>query len=369
MSINPTVLTKSLEPLATPTSSGQPYMISLGEAQPLGTTPDQNGVNFSLFSKHATQVQLLLFEKATDIDPVQVIDMSNRTAYYWHVYVQDLKPGMLYAYRVSGPSDQNALIQDGHRFNPAKVLLDPYARGNVDLLWDATNACDTSDNIHTAMRSVVVDSSNYDWEGDRPLNRPRHETIIYEMHVKGFTQSSTSNCQHPGTFSAVIEKIPYLQQLGITAVELMPVFDFDNKTARRQNPVTGEALHDYWGYNPFGFFAPQSAYCISPDYGTHVQEFRDMVKALHKAGIEVILDVVFNHTGEMDVNGPYISFRGIDNSVYYYLQDQDRRIYRDYTGCGNSVNCNHPLVSRMFLDCLRMTQNLSWSLTGPVWMF
>ncbi|OEU48277.1 MAG: glycogen debranching enzyme, partial [Desulfobacterales bacterium S3730MH5] len=226
----------------------------------------------------------------------------------------------------------------------------PYARGVTKNLWKRVSACVPGDNLATSMRNAVIDTSNYDWECDKPLNRSMSKTIIYEMHVGGFTKSPSSGVQHPGTFSGIIEKIPYLKELGITAVELMPVFEFDDTEIRY---VDGKSLKNYWGYSTMAFFAPHSSYCISPNEGNHVREFRDMVKALHKAGIEVFLDVVFNHTDEGNHQGPIQSFKGIDNSIYYYLVPGDKQYYYDYTGCGNTFNCNHPIGEKFIVDCLK----------------
>jgi isoamylase len=331
------------------------YEIGRGRAHPLGATPHQHGVNFALFSRHATAVELLLFDEHDDPDPVQIIPLdpkTHKTFHFWHCNVHDLKPGMHYAYRVDGPSSAEDLHQNGHRFDKNKVLLDPYTLGNTNTLWHPVNACRPGDNLTSSMRSVVVDVSDYDWEGDQPLHRPMSESIIYEMHVRGFTKSPTSGVKNPGTFAGVIEKIPYLQQLGVTAIELLPVFEFDEKEVQRLSPIDGQPLVNYWGYSTVSFFAPQSWYCVSPEEGQHLNEFRDMVKALHRAGIEVILDVVYNHTNEGNHNGPTISFRGLDNSIYYHLLPSDRQYYMDYTGCGNTLNCNHPIVEKFIVESL-----------------
>jgi len=326
------------------------YQVEQGSPHPLGAVPDFSGVNFSVFSQHATSVELLLFDKYDDAEPTQVIQLDskiNKTFHFWHIYVRGLKPGAHYAYRVDGSLD---LHGSGHRFNKNKVLLDPYSRGNTNALWNRSAAVGSEDNMATSMRSIVIDISNYDWEGDRPLNRPMTETIIYEVHPRGFTQSPSSGCKHPATFSAIIEKIPYLKELGITAVELLPVFDFDEKQTIRE--VNGERLKDYWGYNPHSFFAPECSYCVNPTQGSHITDFRDIVKALHKAGIEVILDVVFNHTDEGNHQGPTINFKGFDNSIYYHLVPNDKQYYMDYSGCGNTFNCNHPIVEKLIVECL-----------------
>jgi isoamylase len=326
------------------------YELEPGCAHPLGAKPDKNGVNFSIFSEQATSVELLLFDRHDAPEPTQIIELDpriNRTFHYWHVYVKGLKAGAHYAYRVDGPED---LHGQGHRFNKNKVLLDPYARANTNTLWKRGDAVGPQDNVATSMRSVVVDISDYDWEGDRPLNRPMSETIIYEAHVRGLTKSPSSNCENPGTFSGIVEKIPYLKQLGITAVELLPIFDFDEKNIFRE--VNGKPLNDYWGYNPHSYFAPEGSYCVFCDVGNQIREFRDMVKALHKAGIEVILDVVFNHTDEGNHNGPTINFKGFFNSIFYHLVSWDKQYYMDYSGCGNTVNCNHPMVEKLIVDSL-----------------
>jgi glycogen operon protein len=262
--------------------------------------------------------------------------------------VRGLWPGAHYAYRVDGPRDLHAR---GLRFDPDKVLVDPYARGLTKLVWDRARACDATDNVTTSMRSVVIDGASYDWEGDAPLNRPFDQTVVYEMHVAGFTRSPTSGAVNPGTYSGLVEMVPHLKKLGVTAVELLPVFTFDEREIDRVGP-DGSRLTNYWGYSPIGFFAPHDAYCVSPEAGSHVTEFRDMVKALHRAGIEVILDVVFNHTGEGNELGPVISFKGIANQVYYLLDPHDGGSYLDFSGTGNTLDCNHPIAEKFIVDCL-----------------
>jgi isoamylase len=330
-----------------------PYTLEPGSAHPLGATPDEHGVNFSVFADRATSVELLLFDEHDDPEPIYTIQLNPnkyKTFHFWHVYVRGLKSGIYYAYRVDGPQDVHGR---GDRYNRNKVLLDPYSRGNTNPLWNRGNACGPDDNLATSMRSVVIDTEGYDWEGDRPLNRPMNETIIYETHVRGFTRSPTSGCQNAGTFAGLAEKIPYLKELGITAVELLPVFDFDETEVKQLSP-DGQPLTNYWGYDPFSFFAPQSSYCMFPEVGNHLTQFRDMVKALHKAGIEVILDVVFNHTGEGDHRGPTINFRGFANSVYYLLSQQDRQYYMNFSGCGNTfVNVGHPITQKFIVDVLQ----------------
>ena len=331
------------------------YETDVGWPHPLGAIPDANGVRFTLYARHATAVDLLLFDEHDDLHPIQVIPLDpqiNKTFHFWHVYIKGAKAGLHYAYRVDGPNDPDSLRRFGHRYNKNKVLIDPYALGNTATLWDRGAACGPDDNLATSMRSVVIDLKGYDWEGDEPINRPMSETIIYEMHVGGFTRSPTSGVKNPGTFAGVVEKIPYLKSLGVTAVELLPVFEFDSSEVLRTSPITGKPLRNFWGYSTVSFMAPEDSFCVNPEGGDHITEFRDMVKALHKAGIEVILDVVFNHTSEGNHQGPTINFRGFDNSVYYHLVQDDKQYYMDYSGCGNTVNCNHPVVEKMILDCL-----------------
>jgi glycogen operon protein len=321
--------------------------LARGGSAPLGATPCRDGVNFSVFSRHATGVELLLFDRVDDAKAACVIPIDpavNRTYHYWHVFVPGATVGQLYGYRVEGPQDPAS----GMRFDPAKVLLDPYGRGvAVPDHYDRDAARRPGDNASTAMKSVVVDPSAYDWEGDIPLGRPSAQTIVYEMHVRGLTRHPSSGVggTSRGTFAGVIEKIPYLQGLGITAVELLPVFQFD-----AQDCPPGKV--NYWGYAPVSFFAPHQAYSSRRDPLGPVDEFRDMVKALHRAGIEVILDVVFNHTAEGDHRGPTLCLRGMDNAAYYILEEDPSR-YANYTGTGNTLNANHPIVRRMIVDSLR----------------
>jgi len=325
------------------------YKRAAGRAHPLGSSVSDDGTNFAVFSQNATGVDLLLFDEHDDPDPVQIIRLDpavNKTFHFWHVFLTGLKPGMHYAYRIYGPSEP----QNGHRFNPKKLLIDPYAKGNTCNLWDRARVCDGEDNLSSSMRSTVIDQRGYDWEGDEPIRRPMSESVIYEMHVAGFTKDPSSRVKNPGTFKGIIGKIPYLKELGVTAVELLPVFEFDETETLRVHD--GKRLTNYWGYSTLSFFAPDSAYCVSPEEGTHLNEFRDMVKALHKAGIEVILDVVFNHSNEGNHQGPTINFKGLDNSLYYYLVKGDRQYYMDYSGCGNTLNCNHPIVDKMIVECL-----------------
>jgi isoamylase len=322
-----------------------------GRPHPLGATPDENGVNFSVYSQYAESVTLLLFEHAGDTEPAQSIVLTpreNRTFFFWHVFVSGLPAGWHYAYRADGPHD---LEQGGHRFNPNKVLLDPYARGLSNRLWNRIDACDERDNLASAMRCEIIDTGDYDWEGDRPLGQPMKDAVIYETHVRGFTRSPSAGTTHPGTFRALMEKIPYLQELGVTAVELLPVFDFDETEILHQR-ADGTSLKNYWGYSTVGYFAPEGSFCASHHEGEHIRELRDLIKALHKADIEIILDVVFNHTNEGNHQGPTLHFKGLDNATYYLLVAGDKRYYMDYTGCGNTLNCNHPIIDKFVQDCL-----------------
>jgi isoamylase len=316
-------------------------------SSPLGATVCNGGVNFSIFSRNASAVELLFFDRTDDARPARVLaidPLANRAYHYWHVFVPGVQPGQIYGYRVHGPFDPPR----GMRFDPAKVLLDPYGRRvAVPRNYSRDAAAEKGDNAGVAMKSVVVDSSSYDWDCDVPLQRASSRTIVYEMHVRGFTCHPSSGVAEKtrGTFRGLIEKIPYLQQLGITAVELLPVFQFD-----AQDCPPGRL--NYWGYSPVSFFAPHQAYSSCQDPLGPLDEFRDMVKALHRAGIEVILDVVFNHTAEGARSGPTLSFKGIDNSVYYIL-DRDLSRYANYSGTGNTLNASHPIVRRLILDSLR----------------
>ncbi|MBW2283042.1 MAG: glycogen debranching protein GlgX [Deltaproteobacteria bacterium] len=326
------------------------YRTRPGSRYPYGAKADPDGVNFSIFSRHATRVTLLLYERSDSASPFQEIELDprdNRTFFFWHVYVEGLGAGCHYAWRAEGPADTG---RSGHRFDARKVLLDPWARAVTDGLWDRELAKGEADNGPSCMRGLVLENNAYDWEGDGHLNRPMEETVIYELHVGGFTKHPSSGADHPGTFRGLMEKIPYLKGLGITDVELLPVMAFDRQDVPRE--PAGLALKNYWGYSPHSFFSPHPGYCTSPETGSHVSDFRDMVKALHRAGIGVILDVVFNHTAEAGADGPLINFKGFANEIFYHLDPEDRGEYVDYTGCGNTVNCNHPLVSAFLVGCL-----------------
>ena len=318
-----------------------------GKSYPLGATVYPDGVNFSIFSKTSTSIELLLFDAQDDPQPTQVIPLDashHRTFYYWHVFVKGISHGQLYGYRAHGPYSP----ESGLRFDGQKVLLDPYARSVAG--WHNYNrdaAMHSGDNSDSALKCVVVDPNHYNWEGDEPLNIPYATSIIYELHVGGFTRNPNSGVapDKRGTFAGLIEKIPYLKELGITAVELLPVHQFDE-----QDVAPG--LVNYWGYSTMAFFAPHRRYSSRLDSLGPVDEFRDMVKALHKVGIEVILDVVFNHTAEGNHEGPTFSFRGLENDAYYILEDS-KALYSNYSGCGNTLKANHEIVGRMIIDSLR----------------
>ena len=318
-----------------------------GVSAPLGATVLPDGVNFSVFSKHAVLLELLLFDDENAKQPARVIPLGadkHRTYHYWHVFVPDLQPGQVYAYRAHGPLDPDR----GLWFDPEKVLLDPYGLAvAVPKAYDRSAAARPGDNLAVAMKSVVADPNRYDWQGDLPLARPFVETVIYELHVGGFTRHPSSGVatEKRGTYAGVIEKIPYLKDLGVTAVELLPVFQFD-----AQDCPPGKT--NYWGYAPVSFFAPHQAYSSQKSSLAVLDEFRDMVKALHRAGLEVILDVVFNHTTEGGRTGPTLCYRGLANDTYYILE-KDKSRYADYTGCGNTLNANQSIVRRLIQDSLR----------------
>jgi isoamylase len=318
-----------------------------GQSFPLGAALYRDGVNFSVYSKNATGMDLLLFNEVSDSKPAHIISLDpvkNRTYHYWHIFVSGLRQGQLYGYRVQGPFEP----ERGLRFDGDKVLCDPYARClAVPENYSRPAASLPGDNITTAIKSIVADLSGYDWEGDTPLKTPFPRTVIYELHVRGFTQHPSSGVvpEKRGTFAGLVEKIPYLLDLGVTAVELLPVFQFD-----WQNAPLGKS--NYWGYAPVAFFALHQGYSSTSSPLDTLDEFRDMVKALHRAGIEVILDVVFNHTAEGNHQGATLSFRGLENEAYYILE-KDRASYSDYTGTGNTLNANNPIVRRMIIYSLR----------------
>jgi isoamylase len=331
-----------------------------GRPYPLGATWDGNGTNFSLFSEHAERVALCLFDEQ---DNEKRVDITERTAFNWHAYLPGIAPGQRYGYRVFGPYDPRA----GHRFNPAKLLIDPYAKSiEGPVLWSRANVLpyvpepdagddadlepDDEDSAVAIPKSVVVDD-RFDWEGDRHPNTPFDRTVIYETHVKGFTM------RHPGvrddlrgTYAGLASEaaIEHLTTLGVTAVELLPIHHIADESF-----LNDRGLTNYWGYSTIGYLAPHSAYAATGIRGQEVREFKGMVKALHQAGIEVILDVVYNHTAEGNHLGPMLSFKGVDNASYYRLVPDDPHVYMDFTGTGNSLNVLHPSVLRLIMDSLR----------------
>lgn len=308
-----------------------------GRSFPLGATLYPDGVNFSVFSKGSESLELLLFDNVDDPAPSRVIGLdrvTNRTYHYWHVFVPRVAAGQLYAWRARGPFAPDK----GLRFDPGKVLLDPYGRCIArPALYNHDAARKPGDNTAFAMKNAVVDVAAYDWEGDEPLRRPFARTVLYELHVGGFTRHPNSGIDpgKRGTYAGLIEKIPYLEGLGISAVELMPVFAFDDQDGP-------DGLTNYWGYSPVSFFAPHPGYSSRHDALGTLDEFRDMVKALHRAGIEVLLDVVYNHTAEGGRDGPTFCFRGLANEAYYILE-ADRALYANFSGCGNTLNANEQL--------------------------
>ena len=321
-------------------------VVSPGKSFPIGATVYPSGVNFSVFAQGNTAVELLLFEQADDSYPSRTIRLDpaiNRSRHYWHVFVSGIEVGQIYGYRVDG----SFAPEHGLRFDPQKVLLDPYGRAIArPRNYSRVAASKPGDNCARATKSVVADVSRYDWEGDEQLRRPFSSTVIYEMHVAGFTKHPSSGVDpvKRGTYSGLIDKIPYLQDLGVTAVELQPVFQFDEQDAPG-------GLTNYWGYSPLSFFTPHAEYSSRRDPLAILDEFRDMVKALHRAGIEVILDVVYNHTAEGDENGPTLCFKGFANQTYYIL-DRDTGRYANYTGTGNTLNANEPFVRRLIRESL-----------------
>jgi isoamylase len=338
--------------------------VRVGVPLPLGTYARGEGVNFAFFSRHAGLVRLELFDNPEDAAAARVIDLDpahNRTGDVWHVWIEGIRPGQLYAYRVDGPYQP----KDGQRFNFNKLLLDPFAtaisrlptwefgpaRGYDPSVPDGDSVCSMVDNAG-AMPKCVFTQEHFHWHEDYPPRYPWSKTVIYETHVRGFTIHPSSGVEHPGTYRGLMEKIPYFKELGVTAVELMPVQEFNEHQVTGINPQTGRQLGNYWGYDPVAFFAPKASYSSSGGVGQQKLEFKEMVQAFHGAGIEVILDVVFNHTAEGNEQGPTLCFRGIDNTIFYMLAD-DKRSYKDYTGTGNTINANHPVVQDHILAALR----------------
>ncbi|MGD9022501.1 MAG: glycogen debranching protein GlgX, partial [Deltaproteobacteria bacterium] len=324
-----------------------------GQPIPPGVTLSPEGANFSVFSRHATSLKLLLFEKKSK-GPIAEISLDrnvHRTGDIWHVFVLGVDSSMRYAYEVDGPHDPQG---KGHQFDRDNMLLDPYARAlQGGEIWGGQAGARVSTKTPASFHRLgCIGADDFDWEGDRPLNLPLKDSVIYELHVRGYTVHASSGVKSPGTYAGLIEKIPYIKSLGVTAVELMPVFEFNELENPRTNPKTGKRLKNFWGYSTMAFFAPKAAFASDAWDGNPVREFKEMVKAFHRAGLEVLIDVVFNHTAEGGTGGPVISFRGLDNTVYYCLHPESKE-YLNLSGCGNTFNCNHPVVQAFILDCLR----------------
>jgi isoamylase len=328
------------------TESVHPHPVRAGSRFPPGATLTDRGVNFCVFSRHATAVELLLYARADSETPYQIVNLDperHRTSFFWHVFVEGVTEGTLYTWRVDGPGDTP---RSGWRFNPHRELLDPWARAVSDAIWERDRVVDPQDPTHHTLRAVVT----------RQPDPPRHGrvpgdlegAVIYEVHLGGFTRHPSAEVEHPGTFAGLMEKIPYLRELGVTHVELLPVMAFDSRDVPRG--VAARGLSNFWGYSTHSFWAPHPGYCVDPARGAW--EFQSMVDALHAAGIGVLMDVVFNHTAEGGDGGPTIHFKGLANDIFYHLDAADRRRYLDFTGCGNTVNCNHPLVSTFIVRCL-----------------
>lgn len=340
------------------------HKVKKGSPLQLGATVTSSGVNFAIFSRDAQKVVLFLFESENQEKPSCEFVLNpdeNKTGDIWHIEIEGISAGALYLYKITGPYNP----VEGLRFNDNKYIFDPYAKafskGSVFTSYNNLHKAGFINNeggqildLSNFPKCVVVDDA-FDWEGDKPLNYPLEKTIIYETHLKGFTASKTSGVplELAGTYAGFTQKIAYLKDLGITSVELLPVFEFDENENGNVNPKTGERLVNYWGYSTIGFFAPKTTYSSNTKPGEVVKEFKTMVKTLHKNGIEVILDVVYNHTAEGNEHGYTFSFRGIQNDVYYQLPLTEKQYYMNFSGCGNTVNCNNPVVSQFILDSLR----------------
>ncbi len=332
-----------------------------GRPLPLGAHLIDHVARFAIFSRHATQIWLLLFDDALAAEPTHIIEIKNKTGDIWHVEIEGVTVGQFYGYRVDGPYRP----EEGHRFDKYKLLVDPYAKaitGNFSWSRGDARGFDVNSPLYDLSFSTLDDTlgmpkcilinDDFDWQGDRPLNHPLRECIIYETHVRGLTKHPSANVTHPGTFRGILDKIDYFKELGITSLELLPVMEFDENELIRTNPLTGEKLKNYWGYSTICFMAPKSGYSSSGYSGQQVTEFKEMVRELHKAGIEVILDIVLNHTSEGNEMGPTLCFRGLDNVIYYILEE-NKRYYKNYSGCGNTLNCNHPIIREFVINCLR----------------
>ena len=328
-----------------PTHTINDYPVRIGRAFPFGASFVPGGVNFSIFSRHATSCTLVLFEKDAPQPFAEIVfpkEFRIGNVFTMIVFGLDYET-IEYGYRIDGPHDPHGF----HRFDPSKILLDPYAK--VIAGRDEWGKQPDWNNVYQHRARLVYD--DFDWEWDHPLEIPITDLVIYEMHVRSFTRDKSSGVKYPGTFAAIREKIPYLKALGVNCVELLPVFEFDEFENGKISPITGEQLYQYWGYSQVGFFAPKAGFAATGKLGMQVDELKTTIKALHAAGIEVMLDVVFNHTAEGNEQGPMISYRGVDNDTYYMLTPEG--YYYNFSGCGNTLNCNNPLVRTMILDCLR----------------
>jgi glycogen operon protein len=326
-----------------PTFRGQRLTISRGFPQPYGATRVGETVNFVVISQHATAVSLVLSEPCTELIEAEIVldPATHRTGHLWHVRVEGLPDDFCYGYRADGP--HNAL----DRFDPSVVLLDPAARAlSCGRPWGVESRLPR----RCRMVPTLADRPDGDAPGHRPPRVAREDSILYELHVRGFTVHPSSGVEHPGTYLGLAEKLDHLEDLGVTAVELLPIDEFDENDCPFTNPITGQRLRNFWGYNTIAFGAPKAAFATNPDGVEPWNELRAMVQAFHERGLEVVLDVVFNHTAEGRENGPTLSFRGLDNSLYYMVDDQGR--YLNYSGCGNTFNGNHPITSQLLLSCL-----------------
>jgi isoamylase len=324
--------------LAIATSRGRPL--------PLGAMRATTSVNFAVLSRHATAVTLIILPESGHGEPLAEVELSpkfNRTGDHWHIRLDGLPEVFCYGWRVAGPSGRR------HRFDPTRLIVDPCAT-TLSNGWQWAGTCEV-DPERTSRRSLFARNPLYDWGEDAPLHTKPEDSVIYELHVRGFTQHGSSAVAHPGTFLGLVEKIDYLKWLGVTAVELLPIFEFDECDCPFTNPATGEKNVNFWGYNPIGFAAAKAAFAATGRQHGQAEEFKDLVKAFHAAGIEVYLDVVFNHTGEGDDRGRTYHFRGLDNELYYLMTEGGH--YLNFSGVGNTVNCNHPVVRELILDCLR----------------
>ncbi|MGI5172703.1 glycogen debranching protein GlgX [Treponema sp. OMZ 840] len=338
------------------------FIVQNGKPVPFGANPTDRGVNFSVFSRSAESVSLAIFSNPQDNKPCHIFNLDphqNRTGDIWHIHIHGLSAGALYLYQVDGPFDP----EKGHRFDKSQFLIDPYAKALTDSSFFAFKynekkkkekaLCEKDGHFFVMPKCVVIDDDDFDWQGDKPLNYPLQHSIIYETHLKGFTQNTNSEVKQRGTYRGFIEKIPYLKSLGVTSVEFLPVQEFDENENTNINPKTKQILKNYWGYSTISFFAPKVGYAADKNPGACVAEFKEMVREMHKNGLEVILDIVFNHTAEGNEKGFTLNFRGFENSVYYMLEEKDKRLYKNFSGCGNTMNCNHPAVRTYIIDCLR----------------